>query len=85
MGGEYILKVLLWVMVCCILMFISQYTHAATLECSNYPLITYAERKTIKMIVTKDTKPSTIWKSLSTKERVEICRSIAKAIKARTT
>lgn len=57
---------------------------AVTLECSTYPLITYPERETIKKVVTKDTKPSPVWSKLSTKERIEVCRSLAKAIRVHT-
>ncbi|AZV01845.1 hypothetical protein [Aeromonas phage Akh-2] len=64
-----------------ILLLNSNSAHAVVKECSTYPLITYAERATIKKIVTKDTKPSKIWVQLSTKERVEICRSLAKSIR----
>ncbi|WBF79277.1 hypothetical protein IACHDJAJ_00038 [Aeromonas phage vB_AdhS_TS3] len=64
-----------------ILLLNSNSAHAVVKECSTYPLITYAERETIKKVVTSDTKPSTVWSKLSTKERIEVCRSIAKAIR----
>jgi hypothetical protein len=54
---------------------------AVALECSTYPLITYAERTTIKHHLKPNLKPSTEWPKLSTKQRVEVCRTIAKMLR----
>lgn len=64
-----------------LLMVFSGTTQAVALECSTYPLITYAERTTIKHHLKPNLKPSKEWPKLSTKQRVEVCRTIAKMLR----
>lgn len=64
-----------------LLLVFSGTAKAVALECSTYPLITYAERTTIKHHLNPNLKPSKEWPKLSTKQRVEVCRTIAKMLR----
>jgi hypothetical protein len=55
--------------------------HALIRDCSTYPLITYAERAIIKKAVVHESKPSPQWKKLTTKQRIELCRELAKTLR----
>lgn len=55
--------------------------HAMLKDCSTYPLITSAEREIIKKALVYESKPSPHWKKLTTKQRIEVCRELAKTLR----
>lgn len=59
----------------------SSKSHAIVKECSTYPLITYPERATLKKHVSINSKPFYQWGKLTTKQRIEICRALAKSLR----
>lgn len=64
-----------------LLLLICSPAHAMLRDCSTYPLITYAEREIIKKAVVHESKPSPQWKKLTTKQRIELCRELAKTLR----
>ena len=55
--------------------------YAMLKDCSTYPLITSAEREIIKKALVYESKPSPHWKKLTTKQRIEVCRELAKTLR----
>lgn len=64
-----------------LLVLIGTPVHAMLKDCSTYPLITSAEREIIKKALVYESKPSPHWKKLTTKQRIEVCRELAKTLR----
>lgn len=64
-----------------LLVLVGSPAYALLKDCSTYPLITQAERDIIKKAVVHESKPSPQWKKLTTKQRIELCRELAKTLR----
>lgn len=64
-----------------LLLILCNPAHAMLKDCSTYPLITAAEREVIKKALVYESKPSPYWKKLTTKQRIEVCRELAKTLR----
>lgn len=64
-----------------ILLLLCNPAYAMLKDCSTYPLITSAEREVIKKALVYESKPSPYWKKLTTKQRIEVCRELAKTLR----
>ncbi|AVR75910.1 putative amino acid transporter PAT1 [Aeromonas phage AhSzq-1] len=64
-----------------LLILVGTPAHAILKDCSTYPLITSAEREVIKKAMVYESKTSPQWKKLTTKQRIEVCRELAKTLR----
>ena len=64
-----------------LLLLLCNPAYAMLRDCSTYPLITSAEREAIKKAMVYESKTSPQWKKLTTKQRIEVCRELAKTLR----